>query len=113
MSVQVKPAGSFWQDYLFLTREMHRFLLQNNLDMFFLLIDEREKLQAVLAGLDSGQFIATAEGKQLIREIEQENAIILSEMRKKQNELQKQEELANAYNTVSRSNIGISLDQKG
>ncbi len=54
-----------WQDYHFLTQEMSKFLVRNDIDLFFELMNQREKIQAELDSCED-DYKRTAEGKSLL-----------------------------------------------
>jgi hypothetical protein len=113
MTGDARSEVELWGDYLFLTREMHKFLVQNNFDMFNNLIGQREKLQKVLGVADSGEFRRSAGGMELFRSIQQENVIIDRELRRRQNGAKKNEQLATAYDVFLPKPVGRMMDHKG
>jgi hypothetical protein len=93
---------SKWQDYLFLTVEMKKFLLKNNLDMFFSLLDQRGELQSEIARHTSAEYAATVDGKQLLQRVQAANEelrqsflTIFNAMRNRENIMQQYEGIVN------------------
>lgn len=64
MSQNNRSAANLWQDYLFLTHEMLKFISRREMDMFYSLLDQRESLQPLLEAADP-VFQASPAGKEL------------------------------------------------
>lgn len=90
-----------WQDYLFLTREMGRFLEEESMDMFNELINQREQLQKQLDSVKNQGFHYSSEGKQLIAEIGQLNKKMTFKLRYYVNKAKQQKKIDNAYDGIS------------
>jgi hypothetical protein len=70
----VKSAKDLWCDYLFLTREMAKFLAKEDLDMFQSLMEQRERLQQLIDDNADKNFAASAEGRKILAMIRDINA---------------------------------------
>lgn len=105
------PEG-LWQDYLFLTKEMDRFLAAGDTDMFLDLLGQREKLQAVLDKTDTRQFKRAPAGRKIFADIAGGNAAIIQRLAILRNQSQKREQLAGAYDLLTRP-VGGRMDFKG
>jgi hypothetical protein len=70
----VKSAKDLWCDYLFLTREMARFLANDDLDMFHSLLEQRERLQQLIDENADKKFAVSAEGQKMLTMIRDANA---------------------------------------
>ena len=113
MSTPARTPRQLWQDYLFLTREMRKFLSQDSMKLFYELVDQRAKLQKLIEAVDSSPFKASTEGAALFRSVEQENAVITRELKRRQNSVKKQENLSAAYDVLRPKRVGARMDQKG
>jgi len=71
----VMSAKHLWCDYLFLTREMAKFLAKEDLDMFQSLMEQRERLQQLIDDNDADdRFVSSAEGQEVLATIRDINA---------------------------------------
>ena len=86
-----------WQDYLFLTREMKKFLFKRDLDIFLSLVEQREKLQVILEKLADSNYYASPEGKSLLLQVQQENQKMMTQFHIVFNNIKKQENVSQAY----------------
>ncbi|WP_094603818.1 hypothetical protein SPSIL_042280 [Sporomusa silvacetica DSM 10669] len=86
-----------WQDYLFLTREMKKFLFKQDLDIFLSLVEQRESLQVTLEKLADNDYYASPEGKDLLLQVQQENKKMMTQFHIAFNRLKKQENVSHAY----------------
>ena len=72
----VKPAKDLWCDYLFLTREMAKFLAKDDLEMFKSLTDQRESLQQLIDDNTEKTYAASSEGRKILGMIRELNTAI-------------------------------------
>jgi len=100
-----------WQDYHFLTQEMSKFLLRNDIDLFFELMNQREKIQAELDSCED-DYKRTAEGKSLLETIRMTNQAIGHRLQFLLNQAKQQEDVSNAYDGYGERPVGNRLDQK-
>jgi hypothetical protein len=108
-----KSASQLWQDYLFLTREMVKFLEENEIDMFFSLMEQRDVVQGNLDQQSDRSFITSPEGKTLVTDITQLNGQITYKLHYNRNIAKKQEEVNTAYDGgVSAYAPGRRMDWK-
>lgn len=96
-----------WQDYLFLTREMQKFLFNRDLDLFLSLLEQRESLQVTLEKLADNDYYASPEGKSLLLQVQQENQKLMIQFHMVFNSIKKQENVSQAYE--SRLNVAGSF----
>lgn len=111
MNAGRSPEG-LWQDYLFLTKEMGKFLAAEDIDMFLDLLGQREKLQGTLEKTDTGEFKKSPAGRKTFADIAAANAAVMRELTRLRNQAQKQQQLDGAYDLISRS-LGDRMDFKG
>ncbi|MDF2500966.1 MAG: hypothetical protein K0Q77_1680 [Anaerosporomusa subterranea] len=103
---------SLWQDYLFLTKEIERFLSKKEYDLCFELMNQRESLQSQLDAV-TDDFRLTAEGRQLLSDIRNRNQTILQGMHAALRVMQQQQSISSAYDGYgSNRPVGNRLDQK-
>lgn len=90
-----------WQDYLFLTVEMQKFLTKNDMKMFFSLVDQREKVQLDLEKTTNKIYQTSVQGKQLLGEIEQANQQLMNHFNLVFNTLKKRKNISQAYDGIT------------
>jgi hypothetical protein len=86
-----------WQDYLFLTKEMFRFLEEEDFDMFNELMIQREQLQKQLDKVRNQEFHHSQAGKPMMAEIAKINRDMAFKLRYYLNKAQQQKKVDNAY----------------
>ena len=107
-----KSIVELWQDYIFLTQEMNKFLDKQDTDMFLELLAQRERLQLIIESKHSQEYINSEEGKGLAANIFKINNIISKKVQYILNMEQKNQNLSRAYDGLSASNLGIRMDWK-
>lgn len=90
-----------WQDYLFLTKEMKKFLVKRDLDLFFSLLKQRQNLQEIIEKYTDKMFYTTTEGRNLLVSIQQENQTMMMQFNSVFNGMKKRENVAQAYEGMS------------
>ena len=113
MSNQCQRSRGLWRNYLFVTREMGKFLAQDNVGMFLNLLEQREHLQGEIERVDDGGFKDLPEGQQLAGELEQINEEVVRQLERMRNQLEKQQKISVAYDVMRPSFLGNRMDQKG
>ena len=86
-----------WQDYLFLTVEMKKFLGKHDLKMFFTLVDQREVVQLELEKIADKKFHTSPEGKKLLLEIQQMNQELMDQFNLLFNTMKNRRNISQAY----------------
>lgn len=108
-----RPLANLWQDYLFLTREMSKSLRRQDFDLFNELLDQRERLQVMIDAADDDGLRNSAERRELIAQIKQENGVVVQEMAALGNRLRRQNNIDQAYSTGrSAASIGGFMDRQ-
>lgn len=92
---------AMWQDYLFLTQEMKKFLVKRELDMFFSLLEQRQTLQTELEKYPDKGYYTLPEGKGILLQIQQENQKMMTQFHMVFNGMKKQESVSQAYEGMS------------
>jgi len=100
-----------WQDYYFLTREMSKFLLKNDIDLFFELMNQREKIQADIDSCED-DYKRTAEGRALLEAVRATNQGIGHRLQFLLNQARQKETVTNAYDGYGERPVGNRLDRR-
>jgi hypothetical protein len=96
-----KAAQALWQDYLFLTKEMLKFLTKQDLELFYDLMNQRERLQTLIDQTAENGFKLSPEGQSLLSKIQQDNQAIILAMRVRLSSSKRQHQVLEAYDVVS------------
>ncbi len=88
---------NLWQDYRFLTREMAAFIARQELDMFYELQSQRLQLQAMIDETDDFEYLQTAAGREMVREVQAADALMATQLRGNMNRLTQQRQVRHAY----------------
>lgn len=105
-------AAASWQDYWFLTKELHKFLQRAEWDMVIMLLKQREELQLLIAQLDSTAFVASAEGISLLQRIQQIEQVMRLRLQGMMQQEQTQQAVYNAYDKLGQSQVGVWMDRQ-
>jgi len=111
MTTEVKRSlGQLWQEYLFLTTEMKKFLDKQDFDLFNELIRQREALQQIIDKTPDDGFRITAGSKACFQVIYQQNQLIRSKLEYLRNMAKRQNEVSSAYDSFTSSSVGSRMD---
>ncbi|MBP2651823.1 MAG: hypothetical protein H6Q74_2648 [Firmicutes bacterium] len=113
MSDRCQQVCGHWQDYLFLTKEIGKFLAQDNVGMILNLLEQRERLQEEIERVEDGEYRNSVEGQQFIRQVGKYNDMLRLHMEKLRNQIEKQQKIAVAYDGLIQGVRGNQMDQKG
>ena len=103
----------YWRDYLFLTREIEKCLLRQDIEMVGGLLEQREKMQQMIDDCqDDDGSTATMAGQQLLKDVADKNRGITQIIHMLRNRSQKNHAAANAYDRLGMSNTGFRMDSK-
>ncbi|MBB5336834.1 hypothetical protein [Pectinatus brassicae] len=75
MTIETKDA-ILWKKFYTLTKEMHRFIKKNDVDMFFSLLQQRMDLQKMLEDIPNKTYHQTDDGRELLTKINMMNVKI-------------------------------------
>lgn len=89
--------AGLWQDYLFLTREMIKFLEKREMKLFYNLLDQREILVQRIKQLDDTYYYASVSGKKQIFDAKQLNGELTQKMVLVYNLSRRQQHTSQAY----------------
>jgi len=101
-----------WQDYLFLTTEMEKFLDKRDFDLFLELVSQRERLQAMIESKQRQICKASPPEEQIMAEIHEANQAVMNKLHYVMNMEDKQQHLSRAYDGYSSTFVGIRMDRK-
>ena len=90
-----------WQDYLFLTTEMKKFLGKHELNLFFSLVDQREVLQLELEKISDKTYNESLEGKKLLLKIQEANNEMMDQFNCVFNAMKKQRTVSRSYEAMA------------
>lgn len=101
-----------WSDYLFLTREMERFVGQDGDELFFDLLEQRERLQAQICATPD-KWLSTPAGRELLAEVGRGNTRITQRLQAALSRMKYQQTVSQAYDGYGAGGpVGARLDYK-
>jgi len=92
-----KAGQQLWLDYHFLTKEMVKFLDKQEMDLFYELMNQRERLQGMIDQATDGEFRNSAEGQRLLFEIQSDSNLITHTLQFQVNIGKRQHQVSEAY----------------
>jgi hypothetical protein len=105
-----KSMAALWQDYLFLSGELHKFTSPEDMPLFEDILRQRKGLSATIKGTpDPEGYIGGADGQALIRRIAGMDKELYDKLTRSRNLLQKNFEIASAYEGVSEESAGVGV----
>lgn len=103
--------SQLWSDYLFLTREMVKLLDKQDLDLFFELLDQREKMQTMISEQADAIYAQSPAGRENMLLIQRENQTMQRKLKLLINRAKRQQHLTQAYDAYSKI-AGSRMDVK-
>lgn len=100
-----RTAEALWQDYLFLTKEMLKFLDREDMELFHELMDQRERMQSIIDETPDNGFRVSSQGRSLLAEIAKENQVLMNSFQTAHQRVKKHHQVAEAYGGVSQSPV--------
>ena len=104
---------NLWQDYHFLTREMAAFIARQELDMFYELQNQRLELQAMIEETADFSYLQTDAGREMIREVQNADALMATQLRGNMNRLTQQRQVRQAYHSAYSASQSQRADFSG
>ncbi|HHY26237.1 MAG TPA: hypothetical protein GX523_05710 [Desulfitobacterium dehalogenans] len=92
-----KTPESLWRDYLFLTKEMLKFLDKQDMELFHDLMNQRERMQALIEEIPDNGFRSSPEGRKLLSEIRGEDQILMSHFQATHSKAKHHHQVAEVY----------------
>jgi len=112
--MQDRPVRALWNDYLFLTREMEKFLTRKTLALFYELMRQRGQLQTMIDKRGDDSFLASDDAKTMFDQIRPKNELMAKQLRLLINSRKKHQEVSRAYDyTKTRPLVGGLINQRG
>ncbi|MCB8814144.1 hypothetical protein [Desulfosporosinus shakirovi] len=96
-----KAVQTLWQDYHFLTKEMLKFLTKQDMELFYHLMNQRERLQTLIEKTPDDGFKVSPAGRNLLREIRQDSQAIIDTMQIRMGSSKRQHQVSKAYGAAS------------
>lgn len=96
-----KTPKALWQDYRFLTKEMLKFLDKSEMDLFYELMNQREKVQTILDVTFDDGFKSSTEGQSLLGEIQQDSQYLMTNLQLQLNSSKRHRQVSEIYSGVS------------
>jgi len=100
-----ETAEALWQDYRFLTKEMKKFLIEQDMELFNILLNQRERLQAIIDQTADDGFKVSPRGRSLLSEIQQVNQDITDNMQLLLSRSKRQHQVSEAYGAASTTSV--------
>ncbi len=100
-----RTAQAMWQDYQFLTKEMMKFLTEQDMDLFYNLMNQRERLQTIIDQTADDGFKVSPEGRSLLTEIQQDSQNIIHNLQLRRSSSKRQHQVSEAYSGLSTAPI--------
>ena len=96
---------ALWQDYLFLTREMLKFLDKQDMELFYELMDQRERLQGIIDATPDEGFKFSAPGLGLLTEVEKNNQVIFYNLQLKHSHAKRHHQVSEVYSGAGNASV--------
>lgn len=109
--MESKPVEYVWRDYAFLTCELAKFVVRQDWDMVFTLIDQREAMQKIIDASQDEAFVASERGRKLLLAIQADERAIAQRLRLMTNQSQVQQRIVNAYDSFSAIPAGSFMNR--
>ena len=101
-------AEALWQDYRFLTKEMLKFLKdEQNLELFYELLRQREELQGRIEKTPDDGFKFSPEGQSLYAEVREDSQAVAEALQVLIGSSRQQHKLSQAYNVASTTAVNL------
>ncbi|MGI6091543.1 MAG: hypothetical protein GX348_00295 [Veillonellaceae bacterium] len=104
-------AKRLWNEYLFLTREMAKFLDKQDYDLFFEIMRQRESLQQKIDEC-TDDYKKTPEGREVLTSIRAQNQVIMQKLRLFLNQAKQQQSVSQAYDIGGSRPVGVRFDRQ-
>lgn len=107
-----KTTSALWNDYLFLTKEMEKFLDKPDLDLFYELVSQRERLQSMIESRQQQFSNEEPPGDDVVAEIHRVNQVVTNKLRYAINREDHHHNISLAYDGYGSRPIGMGMDWK-
>lgn len=113
VSKMAQDATGRWKDYLFLTREMLLFLEKQNMDMFYSLLEQRERMQAMIQDRGEYEYLFSPDGRLMAAEIQCADDRMRMLLRGEQSKMTQQRQARFAYKNAVAGPVGLRANHLG
>jgi len=100
-----KTVEALWQDYQFLTKEMKKFLIEQDMELFNNLMNQRERLQVIIDQTADDGFKLSPQGRSLLSQIQRINQDVTDTMQLQLGRSKRQHQVSEAYGAASTSAV--------
>lgn len=100
-----KATADLWQDYLFLTKEMRKFLDKEDMELFHELMNQRERMQTLIEETSDNGFRNSLEGKKLLSQIQRENQVLMSHFQATHSKVRHHHQVSEAYSAGNQNPV--------
>jgi len=107
-----KTAQALWQDYLFLTKEMVKFLTKQDMPLFYHLLEQRGRLQTSIEEAADDVFKDSPAGRSLLIEIQKESQIVIDHLQSRMSNSKRQFMAMKTYSGTSTGPVGRKTWQR-
>lgn len=107
-----KSIQELWDDYLFLTKEMAKFLEEEDMELFYELVEQRERLQSIIESAREDGFSSSPSGEPVIHSIQRINQNITLKLQYNVNNSRNQHTISQAYDNLGTAFVGNRMDRQ-
>lgn len=113
MTETTRAAKDLWQDYLFLTHELSKCINREDLDLFYEILAQRERLQHIIDEQPEDGYCISTDGREILVAIQQENKFVMLKLQALLNRGKNQQAISHAYDVLSTAPLGRRMDHQG
>lgn len=99
--MQGNKAEALWQEYSFLSKEMLKFLAKQDMDLFYNLMNQRERLQTLIEQTPDDGFKVSPVGLSLLSETQQDSQTIIQNLQIRLGSSKRHHQVSEAYGAAS------------
>ncbi|ODA42530.1 hypothetical protein [Desulfosporosinus sp. BG] len=92
-----RKTSDLWQDFRFLTKEMEKFLIKQDMQLFYDLLSQRERLQTIIDQTADDGYKDSPEGQRVLNEIQQDSQSVISKLQLRMCVSKRQHHVREAY----------------
>jgi len=108
-----KTSQELWNDYFFLTEEMSKFLEQQEMELFYELMQQREALQKIIDEVQDDEFLLSIAGQQFLQKVRESNQSIALKLQYVINNNRNQHNVSRAYDGLGTdATVGNRMDRQ-
>ena len=100
-----KTTQAMWQDFHFLTQEMLKFLIKQDMTLFYHLMEQRGRLQISIEKAADDGFKDSPAGQSMLIEIQKDSQCIIAHMQSRMSHSIRQYQVMDAYSGASNGSV--------